>query len=288
MVDIARPQAARRRRIRQALYVTAGITLIAIVTYGVTRPKPAAPGVQLGTLYTDTVKRGQMLRQVRGPGTLVPQVVRVIAAPVEGRVERIHVLAGEQVTAGTLLVELSNPELRQAEVDSSYQVKAAEAELNNIRVRLESERMSQQAAAATIQSDYNIARLQLDADEKLSAEGLIPALSVRLSRVRVEELGNRLRIEQQRLAIRKDTTEAQLAAQQARIEQLRALSRLNQGQCILRVWRDERRAAASLGRGRAADRPGGQHRARRRPDDAQSRAANPRSSGQRCAARTIR
>lgn len=230
MVDIARPKAARRRRIRQALYVTAGITLIAIVTYGVTRLKPAAPGVQLGTLYTDTVKRGQMLRQVRGPGTLVPQVVRVIAAPVEGRVERIHALPGEQVTAGTLLVELSNPELRQAEVDSSYQVKAAEAELNNIRVRLESERMSQQAAAATIQSDYNIARLQLDADEKLSAEGLIPALSVRLSRVRVEELGNRLRIEQQRLAIRKDTTEAQLAAQQARIEQLRALSRLNQGQ----------------------------------------------------------
>ncbi|HVF27966.1 MAG TPA: HlyD family efflux transporter periplasmic adaptor subunit [Pyrinomonadaceae bacterium] len=231
MVDIARPKsAARNRRLRQILYVTGGICLIALVTFGVTRLKPAAPGVELGTLYTDTVKRGQMLRQVRGPGTLIPEVVRVIAAPVEGRVERIHVQPGEQVTAGTVLVELSNPELRQAEVDVDYQVKAAEAELSNIRVRLESERMSQQAATATIQSEYNVAKLQLDTDEMLAKEGLIPGLTLRLARVRVEELANRYRIEQQRLAIRQQATTAQLAAQSARIEQLRALSRLNRSQ----------------------------------------------------------
>ncbi len=123
MVDIPRLTAARNRRLRQIMYVTGGICLIALVTFGVTRLKPAAPSVELGTLYTDTVKRGQMLRQVRGPGTLVPEVVRVIAAPVEGRVERIHVQPGEGVTAGTVLVELSNPELRQAEVDVEYQSK---------------------------------------------------------------------------------------------------------------------------------------------------------------------
>jgi HlyD family secretion protein len=142
MVDVPRPKATRKRNLRRALYVAAAVSFVALITYGVTRLKPAAPGVERSTLYTDSVKRGLMLRQVRGLGTLVPQDVRVIAAPVEGRVERVYVQPGEQVSAGTVLVELSNPQLEQAAVDSSYQVKAAEAELNNLRVKLDSDRMS--------------------------------------------------------------------------------------------------------------------------------------------------
>lgn len=236
MVDLPRPSAARNRHVRHVLYAVGGITVIALITLGLTRLKPAAPGVERSTLFTDTVKRGQMIRQVRGLGTLVPQDVRVIAAATEGRVERLYAQPGEQVTAGTVLVELSNPELKQAAVDAEYQVKAAEAELNNLRVRLESERMSQQASTATVQSEYNQAKLQLDTEEKLAKDGLVPALTLRLSRVRVEELANRYGIEQQRLAISQKAKQAQLAAQQARIEQLRALAQLKQGQVVsLRV-----------------------------------------------------
>lgn len=230
MVDIARPEAARKRNIRRALYLVAAISVVTLMTFGVTRLKPAAPGVERSTLYTDTVKRGQMLRQVRGLGTLIPHEVRVVAAPVQGRVERVYVQPGEVVTAGTVLVELSNPELEQAAVDATYQVKAAEAEMNNLRVRLESDRMTLQSATATVQSDYSQARLELDTDEKLAKDGLVPELKLKLSRVKVDELANRLRIEQQRIGNNSQGKQAQLAAQAARVDQLRALARLNQSQ----------------------------------------------------------
>lgn len=230
MVDIARPKAGRKRNIRRATYIITAVGVVALVTFGVTRLKPAAPGVERSTLHTGTVKRGQMLRQVRGLGTLVPQEVRVVAAPVQGRVERVNVQPGEEVTAGTVLVELSNPELEQAAVDAAYQVKAAEAEFKNLQVRLDSDRMTLQAATASVQSEYAQARLQLDTDEKLAKDGLIPSLQLKLARVRVEEISNRLKIEQQRLANSAQGKQAQLAAQQARVEQLRALARLNQSQ----------------------------------------------------------
>jgi HlyD family secretion protein len=173
---------------------------------------------------------------VRGLGTLVPQEVRVVAAPVQGRVERVNVQPGQEVTTGTVLVELSNPELEQAAVDAAYQVKAAEAEFKNLQVRLDSDRMTLQSATAGVQSEYAQARLQLDTDEKLAKDGLIPALQLKLARVRVEELANRLKIEQQRLANSTQGKQAQLAAQQARVEQLRALARLNESQVVsLRV-----------------------------------------------------
>lgn len=236
MVDVPRPKAARKRNLKRAGYAFAALCTLALITYGVTRLKPAAPGVERSTLYTDTVKRGQMLRQVRGLGTLVAEDVRVIAAPVEGRVERVLVQPGEAVSAGTVLVELSNPELEQAAVDAQFQVKAAEAERNNLRVRLDSDRMTLQSTTAGVQSEYAQARLQLDTDEKLAKDGLVPALQLKLARVRVEELANRLKIEQARLGNSGQAKLAQLAAQEARVEQLRALARLNQGQvAALRV-----------------------------------------------------
>ncbi len=230
MVDIPRPSSARKRRVRRAIYAVVGIAAVALITLGVSRLKPAAPSVERSTLYMGTVKRGSMLRQVRGLGTLVPEEVRVIAASTEGRVERIYAQPGIEVTVGTVLMELSNPTLQQVALDAEYQIKAAEADLNNLRVKLESDRMSQQAAAATVQAEYNQAKLQLDTDEALAKEGLIPTLTIRLSRVKVQELANRYRIEQQRLGIGSQATKAQVAAQQARIDQIRALARLNRGQ----------------------------------------------------------
>ena len=152
-MDVKRPQSKNRKRIRLAIYATACALAVVLITFGLSRLPKAAPSVARGTVWPDTVKRGQMLRQVRGLGTLVPEEIRQVAAPVEGRVERIYAKAGETVGAGTVLVELSNPTLQQSTVDVEYQIRSAEAELNNIRSRLESERMTAQAATAQVQSD---------------------------------------------------------------------------------------------------------------------------------------
>ncbi len=220
----------RNRRLRQILFAAVGIVAIGLITLGVSRLKPAAPSIDRGTVLIDTVKRGPMLRQVRGPGTLVPEEVRVIAAATEGRVERINVLAGAEVTAGTVLLELVNPTLAQQASDAEFALRAGEADYNNLKVRLESDRMTQTAAAASVRAEYEQAKLQLDTDEQLAKDGLIPALNLKLSRVRTQELANRYKIEQQRLEVNVKSIKAQLAAQEARISQLRALSQLRKSQ----------------------------------------------------------
>ncbi|HKC66075.1 MAG TPA: biotin/lipoyl-binding protein, partial [Pyrinomonadaceae bacterium] len=188
-MDIKREKKSglRSRRFRTVIYAVLGLCVVALITYGVSRLKPAAPSVERATLWIDTVKRGQMLRQVRGTGTLVPEDVRVIAAATQGRVERILVQPGTEVSAGTVLIELSNPELQQSSVDAEYQLRAAQADYNNIKVKLESDRMNQQVVAAGVHSEYEQAKLQLDTDETLAKDGLVAPLTLKLSRVRVAE-----------------------------------------------------------------------------------------------------
>jgi HlyD family secretion protein len=227
-MDVKRPQRKNRRRVKLAVYAVLAVPAVALITYGLSRLKPAAPSVERGTIVTDTVKRGEMLLQVRGNGTLVPEDVRQIAAPVEGRVEQIFVKAGTEVSAGTVLVELSNATLQQQAVDVAYQVKSAQADLNNLRARIDSDRMAQEAATAQVESEYNQAKIQLDTDEQLGKEGLVPLLTLRISRVKVEQLANRLVIERKRLGTAKESAAAQVAAQQSRIEQLQAQLRLDQ------------------------------------------------------------
>ncbi|HEX8072785.1 MAG TPA: HlyD family efflux transporter periplasmic adaptor subunit [Pyrinomonadaceae bacterium] len=230
MVDIPRKKSARKRQMKLALYGVAAVAVVALVTIGVARLKPAAPSVEGGPLWRDTVKRGPMLRQVRGLGTLVPEATRVIAAATQGRVERVLVEPGTPVSTGTVLIELSNPELQQSAIDTEYQLRAAEADLNNLRARLESERMTQQSATAQVHAEYQQAQLQMDTDEELAKQGLIPALNLKLSRVRAGELANRYRIEQQRLEGLSKSASAQVASQQARISQLQALLKLKHEQ----------------------------------------------------------
>ncbi len=229
-MDIPRKSATSKRRFRHLIFALLALSVVTAITLGVSKLTPAAPIVERSAIWIDTVKRGPMVRQVRGPGTLVPEEVRVIAASIDGRVERILVQPGAQVNAGTVLIELSNPELDQAAQDAQYQLQAAQSDLKNIRVKLESEQMSQRAAAATVRAEYQQAKLQLDTDEQLAKEGLIPDLTLRLSRVRADELATRYQIEQQRLEVSKKAIESQVEAQKSRIAQLEALTQLKRAQ----------------------------------------------------------
>jgi HlyD family secretion protein len=229
-MDIARPSRARERRIRRIIYGAAGLVAISLITLGLSRLKPAAPSVERGTVWIDTVKRGPMLRQVRGLGTLVPEDIRWIPATTEGRVERIVLKPGTAVKPDSVIIELSNPQLELQALEAESQLRAAEAQYTELKVRLESQRLDQAAAAARVQAEYAQAKMRADTDSELAEQGLIAELTVKLSRVAAEELGNRNQIEQKRLDIAAEAVEAQLAVQRAQVEQARALARLRRSQ----------------------------------------------------------
>lgn len=229
-MDILREDLSRQRRRKRLIFGAAGVLAALAITLGLSRLKPAAPSVEKSTVWIDTVKRGPMLRQVRGPGSLVPEEIRVISAPTEGRVERLLLQAGTPVTPSSVLLVLSNPELASEALDAEWQLKAGQAALINVRVGLESQLMNQKAAAATVQADYKQAVLQAETNEGLFKEGLIADLTLKLSTVRAEELKIRQDLEQQRLAIAADSARAQVAVSQAQVEQLRALSALKRSQ----------------------------------------------------------
>jgi HlyD family secretion protein len=230
-MDIKRPGKSKlKKRIRAVAFIVIGLVAIGGITFGLTRLKPAAPTLDRSTAVIDTVKRGQMLREVRGIGTLVPQLVRFIPAPADGRVEKIPVQAGVVVGNDTVIVELSNPQMEQEAMDAEFQVNAAQADQESLRTRLESESMTQKSAIAGINSEYSQAKLQLDTDEVLGKQGLVPDLLLKISRMRVQELSNRLKVEQQRLTIGGKSVKAQMNAQQSRVQQLRALAKLKRDQ----------------------------------------------------------
>ena len=230
-MDIKRPQKSKiRKRIRTGVLVAVGVAAIGGITYGLTKLKPAAPTLDRSTAVIETVQRGEMLREVRGNGTLVPQITRWVPAPADGRVENILVQAGVEVSPGTVIVELSNPQMEQQAMDADFQVKAAEADEENLRVKLESDSMTQQSAIATINAEYSQAKLQLDADEVLAKQGLVAELVLKISRVQVLNIANRLKVEQQRLTVSSKATKAQLNAQESRVQQLRALAKLKKEQ----------------------------------------------------------
>ncbi len=229
-MDIPRKEAARRKRIRQIVIGTVVLAAVVAVTLGVMRLKPAAPSVEWATLWPDTVKRGPMLRQVRGLGTLVPEDILWIPATTDGRVEQRLALPGTVVRPDTVLIILSNPELQQALVDAEWKLKAAEAELENLKVKLQSERLTQQAAAATVTSEANKSKLEADRDAELNKLGLIADIQAKKSVATAQDWANRDKIERKRLEIGVDAIEAQIAVQKASVEQLRALYKLKQSQ----------------------------------------------------------
>jgi HlyD family secretion protein len=229
-MDIPRPTAARRRRLRRVIAVVVAVAAVAGITWGLSRLEPAAPTVERSSVWLDTVKRGEMLRQVRGTGSLVPEVIWWIPAVTAGRVERILVLPGAQVQADTVLLELSNPELELDAVDAEWQMKSAEAELAALEVTLRNELLALQASVARLEADYHEAALQEEVDQELHGNGLISEQRLKLSEARVQELAKLNEIEQQRLETWDASEEARLAAQRARIEQARALHELKRAQ----------------------------------------------------------
>ena len=204
--------------------------MVVLVTIGLSRLEPAAPSVEKATVLVDTVKRGLMLRQVRGSGSLVPEEIRWIPATTEGRVERILTLPGRVVKADTVLLELSNAELVVTAQDAESEMKAAEAEYKNLKVQLQSALLTEQAAAAAIQADYRQASLQAEADALLAKDGLVAEITQKVSRLRADELKSRAEMEQKRLEISSEAAEAQLAVQQGRVERQRAAYRLRLSQ----------------------------------------------------------
>lgn len=232
VMDIARPEFKKQKRRRQIIWSAIGVVLLGAVTIGVSRLKPAAPEVERSTVWTDTVKRGQMIRQVRGLGSLIPsqEFTRQIPAETEATVVRIRMLPGSQVKADTILVEMSNPQVEQAAVDAKLQLKAAEAEYQSLKVTLESNLMNQKAGAATVNADYTQAKLQSDTDKALYDLGVISGLAYKNSKSKSDELTTRNNIETERLDINHKAIESQLAQQQAKVDQMRVLAELKQKQ----------------------------------------------------------
>ncbi len=229
-MDIARPDLLERKKKHRLAWAGAAAVAVVLLTLGVSRLKPAAPTVERATVVIDTVTRGEMVREVRGLGTLVPEEIRWIPAVTDARVERLVLLPGTKVTPDSVILELSNPELEMQALEAESQARAAEARYTELKVRLKSQNLDQRAAAARVEAEAKQARLQADADAELAKNGLIAGLTLKLSQSAAEELEHRQQIEQQRLEIAGEAIEALLRVQQAEVEQRRAQARLRRSQ----------------------------------------------------------
>ena len=222
-MDVPVSPVVRKKRQRRRWLTIAGVCLLlAGATLGLARLQPAAPLVEKSSIFTDTVKRGEMLREVRGNGTLVPEDIRWIPTISAGRVERILVLPGARVQADTVLVELNNPDVEQAAFDAEWQLKGAEAELANVRVQLQTDKLTQKKAVATAEADYSNAKLDYEVANTLATNGLTPAVTLKQAKTKADELAKLLEIERERLDATADAAKAQLDVQEAKVAQLRA------------------------------------------------------------------
>jgi HlyD family secretion protein len=230
MMDVPRKSAAKKRLIKR---IVIGVVLLAgvgAVSLVLSRLKPAAPGVELSTLWPDTVKRGPMVRDVRGLGTLVPEETLLIPANSDGRIDKIILKPGTPVKPDSIILTMSNPELQTALLDAEYTLKAAEAAYTDLRVTLEKQGLDLQATAAQVSADYHSAQLKAERDDTLLKEGLVAQVDAKISDVTAQELSTRNGIEEKRLSINQESVEAQLAAQKVKVDQLRAEYKLKQDQ----------------------------------------------------------
>lgn len=229
-MDLAIPQAKRRKKIRVFTYTGLGVFLAVLVTAALARLKPAAPTVDRSTIWTDTVKRGPMLREVRGLGTLVPETVWVIPAATDGRVEKRYLLPGTQVKANTVILDLTNPQLQQETLDAQYQLKGAEASYEQTKAQLENDLMDKRTQAASISSQFRTAEMQKESFEQLGKLGIKSELDVRTAEVQAEELAKQNDLVQKEVQTFADSIPAQLAVQQANVDQKHALYELKKSQ----------------------------------------------------------
>lgn len=230
-MDIARPEEEkRRRRVRRFVYAGAGLLLVIVITAALSRLKPAAPTVDRTTVWTDTVRRGPMLRDVRGLGTLEPETIWVIPAATDGRVDKRYLLPGTPVKASSVILDLSNPQLQQETLDAEYQLKGAQAAYLQTKAQLENQLMDKRTQAASVSSQYRTAEMQKEAFEQLGKLGLKAAIDVKTTEVQAEELAKQNDLAQKEVETFANSIEAQLAVQQANVNQKRALYALKKSQ----------------------------------------------------------
>ena len=229
-MDIARPDLKRTRRNRRITYIAVGILVVMGITAALSRLRPAAPTVNKSTIYTGVVKRGPMLRDVHGPGTLVPENVRVIPAATDGRVEQRVLLPGSSVKAGTTIIILSNPVLEQDAQNAEFEVKNAQADYHNLKAILENQLMDRRAKAGQAQSDYRQAEIERQTNQKLFDLGLAAEMVLRTSQVKAEELGKQNDFAKKEVDTFANSISEQLAVPQNKIEEARALAALKHSQ----------------------------------------------------------
>jgi len=229
-MDVPRVGVAAKKRKRRIIIITASVLGLILATIAISRLKPAVPSVERSTVWIDTVKRGPMVRQVRGLGTLVPEDIRWIPTNTEGRVEKIIIWPGTHVEPDSVILELSSPELEQAAHDAALQATAAEAELTTLRATLQRELLDQEATTTKAKSDYEQAKMERETNDQLAKNGLVAVLQYKTSKVKEAELANRNDIEQKRLAFARDSIDPQLAAKQAAVDQAKQLAKLKTDQ----------------------------------------------------------
>jgi multidrug resistance efflux pump len=228
-----RPRATRgprRRSLRIVTAVVLGVVALVAITLGLRRLRVAAPAVERAAVWIEPVRRGPMLREVKGQGTLVPEDIRWITAVAAARVERILLRPGATVQADSVLVELVNPDLELRALEAARQLGAAEAELVNLMASLETQRLSQKSAVASLQSQLGDAQRRATADQDLSRRGFLSSLEMAQSRDRASELGGRLTFEKKRLGVQSRGIRAQIAAQRAQLERLRSIAAFRRGE----------------------------------------------------------
>jgi HlyD family secretion protein len=229
-MDIQKPDNSRARRIKRSIYAAVLLLFVGGTTIAVSRLRPAGPTVDRATIWTGEVKRGAMLRDVHGIGTLVPEDIRWIPAQTDSRVDRIVLKPGARVKPDSVIIELSNPSLQRDTLDAEYQLKAAVADYENLKVQLNSELLNQKAAAAAVHSEYEQARIQHEVDEKLRSQGLSADVTAQLSGVKAQQLGVRAQLEDDRTKNAADSAGTRLLVQQAHVDQQRALYNLRKSE----------------------------------------------------------
>src|ERR671936_423886 len=229
-MDIARPHIAKKKRRRRILFASGCALALIVITVALSHLKPAVPSVDRSTVWVDTVKRGPMVRQVRGLGTLIPEDIRWIPANTEGRVEKINIWPGTHVEPDSVILELTSPELEQSASDAESKATAAEAELTTLRATLQRELLDQEATTAKVKSDYEQAKMERETNDQLAKNGLVAELQYKTSKVKEAELANRNEIEQKRLQFAHESIDPQLASKQAAVDQAKQLAKLKADQ----------------------------------------------------------
>lgn len=218
-MDFVRDDLKQKRKRKRWTYSAGAAAVVLVLVVFLATLESAAPSVERAALYIDTVERGEMLLQVRGPGVLVPGEIRWIAAASEARVDRVLVKPGAQVEADTVLVEMSNPEVEQQVFEVRAEVTAAEADYAALAVQLQSEVLNQRAVIAAANAEYEGTRMEAEARAEVAAQGIIPAVDYRRVELAAEQLKVRLDVERERIRYLQDSLDARLRAARARIDQ---------------------------------------------------------------------